>query len=162
MLEERGIVPGGTTAHVSETSEEHNGNDEPDESDSDKTEERDVDQDDSEPSSSEGTVHVQSSRRSEDVSPTEISDAIVRALKKCPNQSCTLHSLTRRVLKEVSVLTSGKPRTKFEKRVIRMVNSLDDENMVEKYRAKNQRVRLLKSSYQEDLPLGPADANLAP
>jgi very-short-patch-repair endonuclease len=85
-----------------------------------------------------------SGRRAEEISATEIQDAIVRALSKCPNQSCTVHSLTSRVLKEVGVLTRGNPRVEFETRVMRSVNVLEKHERVEKYKAKNRRVRLVK------------------
>ena len=68
---------------------------------------------------SEGDVR-HSARRPEGITATEIQEAIVSALSKCPNQSCTIHSLTSRVLKEVGVLTRGSPRVEFEKRVLRL------------------------------------------
>jgi very-short-patch-repair endonuclease len=82
-------------------------------------------------------------RRTEDLTPKEIEDAILQALAKCPNQTCTLHSLTSRVLKEVGVLTRGNPRIEFEKRVLRSLVRLEKRNAVEQYRAKNKRVRLV-------------------
>ena len=85
-----------------------------------------------------------SGRRAEGISAAEIRDAIVTALSKCPNQSCTVHSLTSRVLKEVGVLTRGNPRLEFERRVMRSVNVLEKGERVEKYKAKNRRVRLLQ------------------
>jgi very-short-patch-repair endonuclease len=85
-----------------------------------------------------------SGRRAEEISATEIQDAILRALSKCPNQSCTLHSLTSRVLKEVGVLTRGNPRMEFERRVMRNLNVLWKRERVEKYKAKNRRVRLTR------------------
>lgn len=83
-----------------------------------------------------------SGRRAEDVSAAEIKDAILHALLKCPNYSCTLHSLTARVLKEVGVLTRGRPREAFEDRTLRCVKILEKGGRVETYRAKNQRLRL--------------------
>jgi hypothetical protein len=85
----------------------------------------------------------QSRRRAEEISKEEIQDAIVRALTKCPNRSCTLHSLTSRVLKEVGVVTRGKPREEFARRVMRSLNTLEKREKIEKYKAKNRRVRLL-------------------
>jgi len=85
-----------------------------------------------------------SGRRAEDIPASEIQNAIVRALPKCPNQSCTIHSLTSRVLKEVGVLTRGTPRMIFEWRVMRALSVLRKKGRVESYRAKNTRVRLLK------------------
>lgn len=82
-------------------------------------------------------------RRAEEITAAEIQGAILSALSKCPNQSCTLHSLTSRVLKEVGVLTRGGPRIEFEKRVMRSLAVLEKRESVEKYRAKNKRVRII-------------------
>ena len=73
----------------------------------------------------------------------EIQDAILSALAKCPNYSCTLHSLTARVLKELSVLTRGKPREAFELRTMRCVRILEKGGRIETYKAKNRRLRLV-------------------
>jgi len=145
MLEERGISPGNTKPS-NETSEEQSGNDEIDtESDSDEAEENDADHDGHGLSPGEGTPNTQSKRHPEEISSHEISDAIIHALKKCPNHSCTLHSLVGRVLKEVGVLTRGHPRMIFERRVTRSLNTLEEQGRIEKYKAKNNRVRLLES-----------------
>lgn len=82
-------------------------------------------------------------RHPEAVSGTEIQNAIIDALSRCPNQSCTLHSLTSRVLKEIGVLTRGNPRLLFERRVMRSLNTLEARGTIEKYKAKNNRVRLM-------------------
>jgi very-short-patch-repair endonuclease len=84
-----------------------------------------------------------SGRRTEEITAGEIQDAILRALSKCPNQSCTLHSLTARVLKEVGVLTRGRPREEFERRTMRSVSVLEKLGRIETYKAKNRRLRLV-------------------
>jgi len=94
---------------------------------------------------SEGDVR-HSARRPEGITATEIQEAIVSALSKCPNQSCTIHSLTSRVLKEVGVLTRGSPRVEFEKRVLRNIDILEKHERIEKYRAKNRRLRLINET----------------
>ncbi|MCF6157725.1 MAG: DUF559 domain-containing protein [wastewater metagenome] len=85
-----------------------------------------------------------SGRRAKEISAEEIQVAILQALSKCPNQSCTLHSLTSRVLKELGVLTRGNPRVEFERRVMQSVSVLEECERIEKYKAKNERVRLVK------------------
>ncbi len=152
MLEDRGILPDNATVYENAISGEQNGNGhESDENSDDEVEEDDNEEDVLESSSDSGTPNTQSRRHPEEVSSQEISEAIIRALRKRPNNSCTLHSLTGRVLKEVGVLTRGNPRAKFEKRVRRMVRSLCEKDQIEEYKAKNKRVRLLESSYQESL-----------
>ncbi|MGQ3684737.1 MAG: hypothetical protein ACUBOA_07005 [Candidatus Loosdrechtia sp.] len=83
------------------------------------------------------------SQRPEDRSSTDIQNAIVNSLKKCPNYSCTLKSLTSRVLKELGVLTRGNPRLEFERRIIRNLGVLKRKGIVEEYKARNKRIRLL-------------------
>lgn len=87
-----------------------------------------------------------SDRRAEEITVAQIQDAILSALSKCPNQSCTLHSVTSRVLKEVGVLTRGNPRLEFERRVMRSVDSLEKRGSIEKYKAKNRRIRLINET----------------
>ncbi len=83
------------------------------------------------------------SRRREERSPLDIQNAIVNSLKKCSNHSCTLKSLTSRVLKELGVRTRGNPRLEFEKRVMRNLSVLKSKGQVEEYKSKNRRIRLL-------------------
>lgn len=101
--------------------------------------------DDDENYSSDGSESdfTVSGRRAEEVTAADIRDAILQALSKCPNHSCTLHSLTARVLKEIGVLTRGKPREAFERRTMRCVNMLEKDGRIETYKAKNRRLRLV-------------------
>ncbi|MFX1476305.1 MAG: hypothetical protein ACFFCO_12630, partial [Promethearchaeota archaeon] len=66
------------------------------------------------------------------------------------NNTCTEKSITSRVLKELGVITRGNPRAEFEKRVKRNVGTLKRKGLVEEYRAKNRRLRLLHSPQCED------------
>lgn len=93
-------------------------------------------------SGSDGGV-APTGQRLDEVSAAEIQDAIVRVLANCPNQSCTLDSLTARVLKDFGIITRGNPRAEFEKRVMRSVVTLETKDVLERYRAKNRRVRLV-------------------
>lgn len=54
-----------------------------------------------------------------------------------------MHSLTSRVLKELGVLTRGKPRQVFDRRVMWALNELEKKGIIQKYKAKNNRVRLI-------------------
>lgn len=81
--------------------------------------------------------------RSDTVSFEAISEAIITVLANCPNRSCTIDSLSGRVLKSLGILTRGKPRQIFERRVMRTCNTLEEKGVVEKYKATNHRVRLL-------------------
>jgi very-short-patch-repair endonuclease len=88
-----------------------------------------------------------SGRRAEEITAAEIEEAILQALSKCPNHSCTLHSLTARVLREVGVLTRGKPREAFERRTMRCVSTLEKGGRIESYKAKNRRLRLVTNLF---------------
>jgi very-short-patch-repair endonuclease len=89
-------------------------------------------------------------RQPEKMPPLDIQSAIIQSLKKCPNHSCTLKSLTSRVLKEIGVLTRGNPRLEFEKRVMRNLGVLERKRCVEEYKAKNKRIRLLDSGIEQE------------
>jgi very-short-patch-repair endonuclease len=136
MLEERGILPKSQGADLSR--EERRA------ADIDVTADDDsLDEDENYLSDNSESDLTLSGRRPEGITAAEIQDAILRVLSKCPKQSCTLHSLTARVLKEVGVLTRGKPREAFERRTMRCVGNLEKSGRVETYKAKNQRLRLV-------------------
>jgi hypothetical protein len=84
-------------------------------------------------------------KRPETLSARTIQQAIVAVLHDCPNNTCSEKSITSRVLKELGVITRGNPRAEFEKRVKRNVGTLKRKGIVEEYKAKNKRLRLLHS-----------------
>ena len=149
MLEERGIVPRSSfddsSIDVIEAEPETDDGQSFNESENDEIEENENSIEDDETRGDTYDSSPSSGRRAEEVSTTEIKGAIVNALSKCPNKSCTISSLTSRVLKEVGVLTRGYPRKAFERRVMRCLNVLEVRASIEKYKAKNHRVRLLTS-----------------
>lgn len=139
VLEERGIFPESQRAdlyrEVDLEAEERRT------SDVDATADDDRGDEDESYSSDDSESDI--TRRVEEITAAEIEDAILRVLSKCPNHSCTLHSLAARVLKEVGVLTRGKPREAFERRTMRCVSNLEKGGRVETYKAKNRRLRLV-------------------
>jgi hypothetical protein len=93
-----------------------------------------------------GSEHVGSRRRRpEAMPPLMIQNAILQSLQKCANHTCTVKSLTSRVLKELGVTTRGNPRLEFEKRVMRNLGAMKRKALVTEYKAKNKRIRLLGS-----------------
>ena len=90
----------------------------------------------------EEDIDNKSRRRAEDVADEEIRNAVRDVLSYCSNKSCTLQSLTARVLKELGIVARGNPRANFEKRLRRAVVRLGNRKILEIYKAKNQRVRL--------------------
>jgi hypothetical protein len=82
------------------------------------------------------------------ISARAIRNAIIAALEKCPNNTCTAKSIAGRVLKEISIITRGNPRLEFERRVTRNIGVLKQKGHIEEYQSKNKRLRLLR---QDDL-----------
>ena len=141
-LEERGISPGSRSG--SEPPESDLEEEDFDEFDGDTAEDDDSAYDGEVFSSGDSDNSFSpSGHRADEITAAEIERAILSALAKCPNQSCTLRSLTTRVLKEVGVLTRGNPRIEFERRVMRSLAALEKRESIERYRAKNKRVRLV-------------------
>lgn len=85
---------------------------------------------------------IPSGRRPDEITGEEIQKAILQVLSECPNNSCTYKSLAARVLKEVGVLTRGKPYEEFTKRTERVAALLENKGRVETYKSKNWRLRL--------------------
>jgi hypothetical protein len=138
VLEERGIFPGAQGEHQESEHDE-------DERDYDETEDDDGENDlGSLSGDTFGGTDNHSAKRAEEVTMSEIQDAILQALSKCPNQSCTIHSMTSRGLKELWILTRGNPRVEFERRVLHGLGILERRELIEKYKAKNRRVRLFQ------------------
>lgn len=145
MLEERGIFPGSCFSdHHSESNDGwHDADDEQVFEEFDDDEDDDLTQSDDSPKNDESDLDSVG-RRVEEVTVIEIQNAIIKALSKRPNHSCTVHSMASRVLKEMGVLTRGNPRKVFERRVMRCLNTLEGQEVIEKYKAKNNRIRLVK------------------
>ncbi len=138
-LEEREIFP--SLRGVDLSAENDLEENEFDESEADSAE-AENDDDDYQSDISETEI-IPSGRRVDDVTAPEIRNAILQALSKCPNQSSKEDSLTKLVLRELGVLTRGRPRAMFERRVMRGLGVLEKRELVERYRSKNRRVRLL-------------------
>lgn len=67
---------------------------------------------------------------------------IVTVLEQRPNNSVKRDDLAKEVLREIGVRTSGQPRLDFERKLLRQVHNLSDQNVIEEYRSKNRRIRL--------------------
>ncbi len=93
-----------------------------------------------------GSDSPTSSRRVEDITAIEIEMAVLQALSKCSNYTCTVRSITARVLREIDVSTRGRPREAFERRTMRCVSNLERNGQIQTYKSKNQRLRLVPRS----------------
>ncbi len=140
MLEERNIFPGPLVSPAI-PEEDEDGLDDVQDNDNAERENESLEElslfESSE--SIEGRPH----QRIDEITASDIQNAIIDSLHKCPNRTCTLKSMTSRVLKELQIITRGNPRTEFEKRVMRNLSILEDKEIIERYKAKNRRIRLL-------------------
>ncbi len=143
MLEERGIFPYSQNSQAKEQTGEADHGENTGESNGDTDDFESTGDSGFSSEDSEGET-LSSGRRADEVTAGEIRVAILKALSLCPNYSCTLHSLAARVLREVGVLTRGKPREAFERRAMRCVSDLEKDGRVKTYRAKNRRLRLVR------------------
>ena len=142
-LEERGIYPGGLRGDQKPGPDEDE-NVEDEYNDDEAADDKEDSAAFSLSGDSEENTDKHSGRRTEEVRMSEIQEAIVQALSGCPNQTCTIQSMTSRVLKKLGVLTRGNPRMEFEKKVMRCLDIMEKQEIIEKYRAKNKRIRLLR------------------
>jgi len=78
--------------------------------------------------------------------PAMLREAIIETLTKRPNFSCKKDDLHGIMLKEWNVRTKGRPREDFARKVNNAVRYLDRQGVVEIYKSKNVRVRLLKDN----------------
>lgn len=76
--------------------------------------------------------------------PQELDQAIVRAIEQRPNESCKKDDVIKFILEDLKIITRGKPREEFAKKISRRIKSLEDKSVLEVYKSKNVRVRLLR------------------
>jgi very-short-patch-repair endonuclease len=150
LLEARGILPHGSTQKEEEedapSSEERSS--EPENTD-EKTSGHSAETNDS-PSppteaSNNSTAEVPSKPQKaklQDLTAPEIQTALLTALNKCPNRSCTLKSAPKISLKELGIITRGNPLVKFTMRLHSNIRSMEAAGKVELYKATNERIRL--------------------
>ena len=86
---------------------------------------------------------VQKDRGRLDFTQGELQEAIISVLRECPNNSCTIKSLTSRICKYLGIRTRSIPRINFKNKIMRVLGSLIKENRIEQYKAKNERIRLV-------------------
>jgi len=84
-----------------------------------------------------------------DLTSAEISSTIPKLLQQCPNNSCTVKSVSTRVLKDYGIITRGKPRSHFRRRVNTCLKNLEYLEQIERYRSKNERIRLINYTYAQ-------------
>jgi len=73
---------------------------------------------------------------------------IVKALYGRPKQTCVHERLPDYVLKQMGLRTRGEPRERIVAMIRKAIRHLENEGKVEFYKAKNNRIRLLKAGLQ--------------
>jgi very-short-patch-repair endonuclease len=148
LLEARGILP-----HCNKQEEEEIPSPEKSQSDpgeqpeqaNDHSEETNDSPSDPSEASSSSTVEVPSNSQKpklQDLTAPEIQTALLTALNKCPNRSCTLKSAPKNTLKELEIITRGNPLAKFTKRLHSNIRAMEAAGKVELYKATNERIRI--------------------
>jgi hypothetical protein len=95
--------------------------------------------------SSSSTVEVSSTVQKpklQDLTAPEIQTALLTALNKCPNRSCTLKAIPKNTLKELGIITRGNPLAKFTTRLHSNIRAMEAAGKVELYKATNERIRI--------------------
>jgi len=78
----------------------------------------------------------------QDLTAPEIQTALLNALNRCPNRSCTLKSAPKNTLKELGIITRGNPLAKFIKRLDSNIRAMEAAGKVELYKATNERIKI--------------------
>ena len=96
---------------------------------------------------SEQATPAKSTReKKRDFSARDLQTAILKLLADRPNQSIATKSLTQAVCKQLSMITRGQTRMELDKRIRRSMGILKRKGLIEEYKAKNVRVRLVKTN----------------
>lgn len=147
LLEEREIFPEMRSRTKPRVESPLSDSQETDDDDVEFQEENDIDDDndddDDELTSNVGGNPPTRDQNNNGIGSSEIYQTIKKALNKCPNLTCTEKSITARVLKELGIRTRGHPRRVFERSVMHVLNQMEKDQIVERYKSKNKRIRLL-------------------
>ncbi len=74
--------------------------------------------------------------------PIILAHFIVETLKNRPKYSCVKDALPGHVLKYYGIISRGKPRERFSRKVFRVLNQLENDSIVVIYISVNVRVKL--------------------
>lgn len=71
-----------------------------------------------------------------------LKDQILRVVRARPNQTCIREKVPTLLLKHWGVKSRGKPRERFCERIEPIIEQMEQEGLIEVYRAKNERIRV--------------------
>jgi very-short-patch-repair endonuclease len=78
---------------------------------------------------------------------------VIEALKTRPNYSCVKDALPGFVLKQLHIISRGKPREEFSRKVNKVVRFMEKEAVIRVYKSKNIRVQLINSKDDKQIGL---------
>ena len=84
---------------------------------------------------------------------SQLRQLILEALRTRPNYSCIKDALPGFVLKQLHVISRGKPREEFSRKVNRVLRFMEKEAVIRVYKSKNIRVQLLDSKDDKQIGL---------
>ena len=76
---------------------------------------------------------------------SQLRELIVETLKSRPNYSCIKDALPGFVLKQLHVISRGKPREEFSRKVNKVLRFMEKKSIIKIYKSKNIRVQLIDS-----------------
>ncbi|RZB37739.1 MAG: hypothetical protein SRB2_00841 [Desulfobacteraceae bacterium Eth-SRB2] len=76
---------------------------------------------------------------------SQLRELIIETLKTRPNYSCVKSALHGFVLKQLHVISRGKPRAEFSRKVNKVLSFMEKKSIVRIYKSKNIRVQLIDS-----------------
>jgi len=76
---------------------------------------------------------------------SDVRELIIRTLRNRPNFSCVKDAVPGLILKDVNVISRGSPRKEFGRKVSSALRNLERNGVIETYKSKNVRVRLVKN-----------------
>jgi len=74
--------------------------------------------------------------------PTQLRNLIIDMLKTLPNNSCRKDAVPKLVLKELQIISRGKPRDEFSRKINNSLRYLESKSIIKTYKSKNVRVKL--------------------
>jgi len=76
---------------------------------------------------------------------SQLRELIIETLKTPPNYSCVKNTLHGFVLKQLHVISRGKPREEFSRKVNKVLRFMEKKSIIRIYKSKNIRVQLIDS-----------------
>ena len=90
-------------------------------------------------------IQIESIQQALALKSSEIRELLIRTLRNRPNYTCVKDAVPGLMLKDLNVISRGKPRKEFSRKVNQSLRYLERNGCVETYKSKNVRVRLVSN-----------------